>query len=130
MNILDFAAAADFPPEWIRGGLFDDPFFIGQANEFEHHHGSAKPSGGTEHWRYAAFLHLLRANPTAATLQRLLDAALADPDPPMAGNVIKDIVTNPLATESMLAAALARIAETGDYYVDTDELIWLFQGSH
>jgi hypothetical protein len=129
MDILGFAAAADFPQEWIRGGLFDDPFFIGQANDFERHHGSARPNGGTEHWRYAAFLHLLRANPTAATLQRLLDAALADPDPPMAGNVIKDIVANRLATESMLSTALARIAENVYYCVESDELIRLYRGS-
>ena len=130
MQITSFAEAADFPEIWLTCGLLEGAFFVQQAAEFEREYGSVKPRGGTEHWRYAAFLALLRAKPTAARLDQLLDAALADPDPSMAGNVVKDVIANPLSTEQMLARAAEAISANSDYYVKQEELIHLFNNSH
>jgi hypothetical protein len=130
MKIDSFAAAADFPGIWLACGLLQGDFFAQQAVEFEREYGGVKPSGGTEHWRYASFLALLRAQPTAARLVQLLDAALADPDPPMAGNVVKDVIANPLSTEQMLSRAAEAVAANPAYYVTREELIQLFNRSH
>src|SRR5687768_2753488 len=121
MNITAFAESAQFPAVWLEYGLLDGLFFEQQAAEFASEYGSRKPSGGTEHWRYAAFLSWLRAKPDASKVEQLLEAALADPDPPMAGNVIKELVANPLCTEQMLLAAMDRVAENRDYYVKADK---------
>ena len=130
MQITSFAEAADFPRIWLTCGLLEGDFFEQQAAEFEREYGVVKPRGGTEHWRYAAFLALLRAQPTAARLAQLLDAALADPDPPMAGNVVKDVIANPLSTEQMLARATEAVAANAYYYVKPAELLHLFNNSH
>ena len=130
MQITTFAQAADFPDIWITCGLLEGEFFARQAAEFAREYGSVKPSGGTEHWRYAAFLAVLRAKPTTARLDQVLDAALADPDPPMAGNVVKDVIANPNSTVEMLSRAVAAIATNTDYYVSRDELVHLFNSSH
>ena len=130
MQISSFAVAADFPEIWLANGLMQGDFFAQQAAEFEREYGGVKPSGGTEHWRYASFLALLRAQPTAERLVLLLDAALADPDPPMAGNVVKDVIANPLSTKQMLARAAEAVAANSDCYVTREELIQLFNSSH
>ena len=129
MNLTAFAEAAEFPGAWLKYGLLDGPFFVQQAIEFELEYGSSKPRGGTEHWRYAAFLSWLRMKPDASRVEQLLEAALADPDPPMAGNVIKELVENPLCTEQMLVAATRQVAANRDYYVRPEELQSIFSSS-
>lgn len=130
MQISAFAVAADFPDIWLDHGLMEGDFFAQQAAEFEREYGGVKPTGGTEHWRYASFLALLHAQPTAEKLVQLLDAALAEPDPPMAGNVVKEVIANRLSTEQMLARAAEAVAANSDYYVTREELVQLFKSSH
>ena len=105
MSLTTFATLAEFPDAWSKHGLLDGPFSAEQAAEFEREYGSSKPNGGTEHWRYAAFLNWLRAKPDARRTGQLLEAALADPDPPMAGNIIKKLVARGCHQLSQTTAA-------------------------
>lgn len=122
MDISEFAAAAQFPAIWLDRGLLDGPFFQGQADEFGREYGLGKPPGGTEHWRYGAFNHWLRSGLGPERTRDLFQAALTDPDPPMAGNVIRQLLDSPFATEQMLLDAVAVVEADRDYQVDAQEL--------
>lgn len=126
MNINEFAAAADFPDVWLSRGLLDGPFFQEQAAEFALEYGRKKPPGGTEHWRYGAFNFWLRSDLDRTRASDLFEAALADPDPPMAGNVIKALLAGPFATEQMLSDAVRAVEADRYYYVGAQELKRIF----
>lgn len=129
MNTDLFAGAADFPACWLEHGLLSGEFFVQQIAAFEAEYGATKPNGGTEHWRYAAFLHWLRTDLDTQRLAALLTAALADPDPPMAGNVLKAIVARPNCTQAMLKAAQDRVGANADYYVSAEGLCQAFEST-
>lgn len=126
MNINEFAAAADFPNVWLSRGLLDGSFFQEQAAEFEVEYGRKKPQGGTEHWRYGSFNYWLRSDLDRERTLDLFEAALADPDPPMAGNVIKALLASPFATEQMLSDAVSAVEANRYYYVGVQELKRIF----
>lgn len=122
MNKKQLVAHLQFPKLWLDAGLYSDDLFHLQAPEFEKVHGSRVPDGGTEHWRYGAFNFILKRGPDRKTLELLLEAALIDPDLPMAGAVIRDIIAHPLSTRAMLDRALAVVAKTPDYHVSPMKL--------
>lgn len=124
-----FAANAKFPQCWIEHDMLNGEFFSQQIAAFESEYGAKKPAGGTEHWRYGAFLHWLRSDPDTELLQALLAAALADPDPPMAGNVLKAIVAKPNCTPAMLKAAQDAVDSNRYYYTTAQDLRQSYQSA-
>jgi hypothetical protein len=122
MNKKELTACLQFPAVWLDAGLYSDELFNLQAPEFEKEYGSRIPDGGTEHWRYGAFNFILKRGPDQQTLELLLDAALIDPDMPMAGAAIRDIISHPLSTRAMLDRALAVVAKSRDYHVSPMKL--------
>ena len=122
MNTSHFVNSVHFPSAWHKHGLLEAGFVVQQATEFEREYGARQPTGGTEHWRHGTFLYWLRSEPSAEQLAQLLEAALHDPDPPMAGGVIKQILGSPLSTITMLEAAIQKVASSRAYYVTGEEL--------
>jgi hypothetical protein len=120
----------NYPPIWAERHLVCDEFFVPQAAEFEREYGYRVPQGGTEHWRYGAFLFWLRRNTDSKMLAHLLAAAIADPDPPMAGNVIKTIIAHPSSTEQMLRLAVSAVTENQEYFVTQHQLESSFSNTH
>ena len=129
MDIKAFAAAANYPTVWLTRGLLDGPFFQAQAEEFFREYRDRKPAGGTEHWRYGSFIHWLRTDIDERKTLDLFEAAIADPDPPMAGNVIKELLGRPFATEGMLSRALKAVAENRYYHVTAQALERIFSSA-
>jgi hypothetical protein len=127
MNIARFLVAANFPEPWIRHGLAEALFFKQQANAFGKEYGNSKSVGGTEHWRYGSFLYWFKKELTTIRLRELLDAAIADPDPPMAGNVLKLILAHPNATEEMLRLAQNTVNRQPYYSISADDLEMCFR---
>jgi hypothetical protein len=122
MNIEQFARAAEFPAIWQERGLLTGHFFEKQAQEFEKEYGELQPEGGTEHWRYGSFLHWLRSGPEQVVLDSLLEAALQDPEPGMAGNVLLAIVSLPSCSARSFESALAAVRARSGFYVSPPEL--------
>jgi hypothetical protein len=129
MNKVQFASALNFPSIWLEAGLLPDELFDLQVGELLREYGGSKPDGGTEHWRYGAFLYWLKKDLDFKTLDALFDAAFKDPDPSMAGNVIKELVTHTLCTESLLQRAAEVVSTSKDYYVTRAELESTFAGA-
>jgi len=127
MNIARFLVAANFPEPWIRHGLAEELFFKQQANAFGKEYGNSKSVGGTEHWRYGSFLYWFKKELTSIRLRELLDAAIADPDPPMAGNVLSLIAAHPNATEEMLHLAQNTVNLQPHYYISAADLEMYFR---
>jgi hypothetical protein len=117
MTIELFASNAEFPACWRQLGLLEGEFFERQAAAFAAEYGASRPRGGTEHWRYGAFLHWLGQANDAKLLGFLLEAALEDPDPPMVGNVLIAIVGKPSCTQALFQAALVRVSSQPGYYI-------------
>jgi len=129
MNTADLASLLEYPDPWLRHGLLSAPFFEEQAAMAAEEYGTQTPRGGTEHWRYGGFLYWLRQDLDRTRLQQLLEAAIADPDPPMAGNVIKDITAHRQATAEMVNLASEAVSLNRYYYVRPTELLDLFARS-
>jgi hypothetical protein len=122
MNKKQLAACLQYPAVWLESGLLTDELFNLQAPEYQKEYGSRVPDGGTEHWRYGAFNFILKRGPDQKTLELLLDAAIADPDMPMAGAAIRDVIAHPLSTRAMLDKALAVVSTSRDYHVSPVKL--------
>ena len=105
-------------------------FFEDQAAQFAEEHGDREPTGGTEHWRYGGFLYWFRQALNQEQVQHLLEAALADPDPPMAGNILKVIASHPATTPQMLKTICEAAESSDDYYVNQVELQSLYRAAH
>jgi hypothetical protein len=130
MEIHHFAKAACFPAVWLERGLLTGPFFEAQAGEFEREYGIRSPEGGTEHWRYGAFLYWLRRRPASDTLPALVEAALQDPDRPMAGNVLLELVALSNFNQESLELVLARAPSRERLGVDPQRLRSAFSLAH
>lgn len=130
MEIHRFAQAASFPAVWLERGLLAGPFFESQARKFEHEYGTRVPEGGTEHWRYDAFLHWLRSSPSAEALEGLVEAVLQDPDRPMAGNVLLDLVALRSFNQKLLEHILARAPTRRELGVNPQRLKSAFFTAH
>jgi hypothetical protein len=130
MNVDLLASLLEYPEPWIRHGMLSAKFFEDQAMQFAEEHGDRKPSGGTEHWRYGGFLFWFRQALNQEQVQHLLDAALADPDPPMAGNILKVIASHPATTPQMLRTLCEAAAISDNYYTNPAELQSLYTAAH
>ncbi|MCE4555692.1 hypothetical protein [Pelomonas cellulosilytica] len=130
MQISLFAQRASFPDVWLDHGLLVGPFFEAQAREFEREYESETPEGGTEHWRYGAFVHWLRAKPAEATVVALAEAALRDQDPSMAGNVILELAALPAFSHQLLEHVLARAPARKELGVAPEKLRAVFAKAH
>jgi hypothetical protein len=126
MNAQDLASLLEYPSTWLERNLLLPELVSIQSAQFHSEYGSRRPHGGTEHWRYGAFLFWFKHELNEQILGYLLEAAIADPDPPMAGNILKLIVGHPKCTHSMLQAAIACVGTTRYYYTSRHELEALF----
>jgi hypothetical protein len=103
-----FLKGYGFPPEWEAWDLYPDELFEGQlaaTDDDEEPHPD-------EHLRYGAFCWWVRRHRDLSeeTLIQLCRLAALDPDPPMAGAAVHDILFHPKATVRV-AAAVAEVAQ-------------------
>lgn len=117
---VDFLKILNFPKIWEIQDLLPDRYFESAKEEYEKEYGNAIPSGGTEHWRFGAFVHLLKEELSANEIGWLIDAAIDDPDRPMAGGVIEELLSRELASEQMLTKACHAV-EGSKYYCKSSE---------
>lgn len=117
-----------YPSAWLKHGLLCAELVAIQGRQVIRDYGFAIPDGGTEHWRYYAFNYWLARELDPKKLEHLLEAAIADPDPPMVGNVLKEITKHRLCTRPMLELAKTCVSSSPYYYVGTDVLERLFKG--
>jgi len=122
MNAQRLASLLNYPLVWVEHGLLSAELVAAQSEQLVTECGAASAIGGTEHWRYGAFLHWFKRELGEQELGHLLAAAVADPDPPMAGNVLKLVVQHPRCTTAMLQAAQACASSTPEYYTSAQEL--------
>ncbi len=96
-----------FPSEWDAWGLYPDELFNAQLNvmadDVHTHH--------DEHLRYGAFIWWVQKQRDLPkdTLLQLCRLAALDPDPPMAGAAIHDILFHPMA-DSEVVTVVAELA--------------------
>jgi hypothetical protein len=121
-----------YPEPWLKHKLLSPELVAIQGPQAHREYGEATPEGGTEHWRYAAFNYWFARELNAEELEHLLEAAIADPDPPMAGNALKSAAAHPLCTRAMVEAAKRCASSSEYYYVGPAELERLFleRGQH
>lgn len=122
MNKIDFLKILNFPKIWEIQDLLPDSYFDAAKAEYKKEYGDASPNGGTEHWRFGAFVYLLRSELSASEIGWLIDAAIDDPDRPMAGGVIEELISRPVASEQMLAKACEAVEGNKYYYKSSEQL--------
>jgi hypothetical protein len=122
MNKIDFLKILNFPKIWAIQDLLPDSYFDAAKEEYNKEYGEAIPKDGTEHWRFAAFVYLLRSELSASQIGWLIDAAIDDPDRPMAGGVIEELLSRSVASEQMLAKACEAVERNKYYYKSSEQL--------
>ena len=122
MNKSSLSNLLDYPSVWLDEELLTDELFNIQAAELQKEYGNDAPKGGTEHWRYGAFHYWLTRNIETDVLAKLLEAANVDPDQPMAGAAIKDIVKHPLSNRAIVNRAAEIVSKSPYFYVSATEL--------
>jgi hypothetical protein len=118
----EFLRRYGFPTQWEEWGTYPDDLFQGQlAATIE----DAEPCPD-EHLRYGAFCWWVRRHRELSEekLIQLCRLAALDPDPPMAGAAVHDILFHPMATDRV-AVAVADLAEGHEgwrtWFVETDK---------
>ncbi|WP_460050926.1 hypothetical protein [Sessilibacter sp. MAH2] len=122
MNKAVFLKMLDFPEIWSTNHLLSDEYFQAAAKEFIKEYGDIVPDDGKEHWRYGAFLHLIRGDLEADQISMLIHAAIADPDKAMAGCVIAELLSKRSASEADLLLACEAVVKNKEYYKTPEEL--------
>lgn len=122
MDKIDFLKILNFPKIWEIQDLLPDSYFDAAKAEYKKEYGDAIPNGGTEHWRFSAFVYLLRSELSASQIGWLIDAAIDDPDRPMAGGVIEALLSRSVASEQMLAKACEAVEGNNYYYKSSEQL--------
>ena len=122
MDKVEFLKFLNFPTIWEKANLLPDSYFELAKVEFEKEYGDTKPVGGTEHWRFGSFIFLLKADLNTSEIEMLVEAAIEDPDKPMAGGVIEELLSKELATNAILEKACTAIESNKYYYKSTDQL--------
>jgi hypothetical protein len=112
----------NYPAEWEKYELLDEQLISIQLDEYIKEYGSETPKGGTEHFRFGAFLFWLQKDINFKVLSSLLKVAMLDPDKPMAGAVIKEILAHKLSDESLLNKATEKVSSSKYYYATKNEL--------
>jgi hypothetical protein len=120
MDKIDFLKILNFPKIWEIQDLLPDSYFEAAKEEYDKEYGDTIPKGGTEHWRFGAFVYLLRRELSASEIGWLIDAAIDDPDRPMAGGVIEALISRSVASEQMLDKACEAV-EGNKYYCKSSE---------
>lgn len=120
MNKIDFLNILNFPKIWEIQDLLPDSYFESAKAEYEKEYGNTIPNGGTEHWRFGAFVYLLRKKLSANEIGWLIEAAIDDPDRPMAGGVVEELISREVASEQMLEKACQAV-EGNKYYCKSSE---------
>lgn len=123
---IELSHRLNYPEQWIASGLLTEEFARMQGRQLEVEYGTAIPDGGTEHWRFAAFLHCLTPPVTEARWEALVQLAAIDPDPPMAGDAIRRIVADDRCSPTVLAIAKGVVAKSCDYCVSPEALQGIF----
>lgn len=105
---VQFLRSYGFPPEWEAWDLYPDELFHAQLNAVSD---DAEPHPD-EHLRYGAFCWWVRRHRDLSEekLIQLCRLAALDPDPPMAGAAVHDILFHPRATANV-AMAVAELAQ-------------------
>ena len=80
----------------------------------------------SEHARFGVFMYWLNKDIDSKTLSSLFKVALLDPDEPMAGSLIKEILAHELSTAHQLSEAIEKIISSKYYYSTEEELIECF----
>lgn len=122
MDKIDFLKILNFPKTWEIEDLLPDSYFESAKQEYEKEYGNTIPNGGTEHWRFGAFVYLLRSKLSANELGMLIDAAIDDPDQPMAGGVIEELISREVASEEMLDKACQAVDRNKNYCKTSEQL--------
>lgn len=125
----ELADRLHYPTLWTERGLYPDDLyrvqlaaFVAEARERGIPPEEYRPAGGTEHYRYGAFRFWRHRNPSPAILEALLEAAVADPDPPMAGAAMKDILATYSPTRAMVELAIQAVRRSRGYFISEEEL--------
>ena len=127
MSPEELSRLLQYPDPWLKHGLLCGELLATQGPAVLREYGSTFPTGGTEHWRYSAFNYWLSRELDEKQLEHLLEAAIADPDPPMVGNVLQAIAQHRHCTQEMLEAAKECATSSRYYYVGASALERLFQ---
>lgn len=122
MDKFDFLKNLNFPKIWESQDLLPDSYFDAAKEEYKKEYGNAIPNGGTEHWRFGAFVYLLRRELSASEIGWLLNAAIDDPDRPMAGGVIEELISRSVASEQMLDKACEAVEGNKNYCKTSEQL--------
>jgi len=122
MNKLQFLEVLNFPSVWKENELLPDAYFLGALEAYKKEYGEDVPDRGAEHWRFGAFMYLIRNGYPPETLPLLIEAALKDTDYPMAGGVLHELLASPFATESDLQRVYAVIESSKYYYKSAEQL--------
>lgn len=84
----DFLKIMKFPKEWMEWNMIPKDLADMQVNNYSPGHENA-----SEHDRNGAFHWWLKRNPTKVQLEQLLELTYLDPDPIMAEDARKYIIT-------------------------------------
>ena len=100
MNKEQFLSFMDFPIEWIKLGLYSDELLnlqmedlikdLSEKEELEKRINLKKYGGGSEHYRYGAFLFILRKN-DLSVLDKIKIVVEKEPDTFLKKSMLKDI---------------------------------------
>jgi len=126
---LDLLQRLCFPKIWQEKGLYPDDLYQVQLEAFraearvrgippDDYH----PAGGTEHYRYGAFRFWLYRKPAREVYEALMEAAAADPDPPMAGAAIKDLISSYSPSRAIVELVIQAVSRSKAYYLSEKEL--------
>ncbi len=129
LSLAELVDRLCYPAVWMERGLYPEDLFQGQLEAFAteaREHGVPPqeycPVGGTEHYRYGAFRYWLQRNPGPEILHALMEAAVTDSDPPMAGAAIKDLLAAYHPTRAMLELAIQAVRRSKGYLISEEEL--------
>jgi hypothetical protein len=122
MKIEKFMEICQFPKEWVEYSLLPHEYLVAACAEFEKEYGLNIPKGGTEHWRYGAIVYLFKGSLDSKQLLNLLKAVIADPDRPMAGSVMKEIISHQSANELILEKVLQVVKGSKEFCVRESDI--------
>src|SRR6266545_5603696 len=118
-----------FPKIWEEKGLYPDDLYQVQLEAFiaeARDHGippdDYSSAGGMEHYRYGAFRFWLFRNPGREVYEALMEAAVLDPDPPMVGAAIKDLISSYSPSPAILELVIQAVSRSRAYYLAEKEL--------
>jgi hypothetical protein len=129
LSLSELIDRLGYPAVWTEKGLYPEDLyqvqlaaFVAEARERGIRSHEYRPVGGTEHYRYGAFRYWLQRDPGPDTLHSLMEGAVVDPDPPMAGAAIKDLLAAYHPTRAMIEVAIQAVRGSKGYCLSEAEL--------